>query len=210
MSKEKRLEKALSEEKYRCHMVKSKKNWVIKGMLFSTLLVSGLAIQTNAYADNWTANSPESIQLEDGATSYTLKNGDTLWAISQITNIKVETLAEINNIDLASGEQYSLEIGRIIYFDGNHVTVRDSNGNVVADKVLDDTDKVDTNKTFNNQQSDTPKNSVQTDSNGNVKTPTNSGSNQNSSENSDSKNNNDSKSDNNQQSSDKNGNGQGS
>lgn len=209
MSRERRLEKALTEEKYRCRMVKSKKNWIIKGMLFSTLLLSGLAIQTSVYADNWTANTPESIQIEDGATSYTLKEGDTLWAISQVTNIKVETLAEINNIDLSSGEQYTLEIGRVIHFDGNHVTVKDSNGNVVADKVLDDTDKVDTSKTFNNQTSDTPKNSVQPDSNGNVKIPTNSGSNQNSSGNSDSKNNNASKSDNNQQSSDRNEDGQG-
>lgn len=174
MSRERRLEKALTEEKYRCRMVKSKKNWIIKGMLFSTILISGLTIQTNAYADNWTANSPDSIQIEDDATSYTLKEGDTLWAISQVTNIKVETLAEINNIDLASGDQYSLEIGRVIYFDGNHVVVKDSSGNVVADKVLDDSDKVDTSRTFNNQTSDTPKNSVETDSNGNVKTPTNS------------------------------------
>ncbi|PZL76720.1 hypothetical protein CI088_02425, partial [Enterococcus plantarum] len=168
MTKEKKLEKALTEEKYRCRMVKSKKNWVIKGMLFSTLLISGMSIQANVYADNWTANNPESIQIESGATSYTLKNGDTLWAISQVTNIKVETLAEINNINLNSGEQYNLEIGRIIYFDGNHITVKDKDGNIVADKVLNDTDKVDSSKPFANQDSDTQKNPVQSDVNGNV------------------------------------------
>jgi uncharacterized protein YkwD len=178
-------------------------------MLFSTLLISGMSIQTSVYADNWTANNPESIQIEDGATSYTLKNGDTLWAISQVTNIRVETLAEINDINLNSGEQYSLEIGRIIYFDGNHIIVKDLNGNVVADKVLNDSDKVDDSKTFNNQQSDIPKNPVQTDANGNVKTQANSNSNPSPTGNSSSKNSNgsnNSKPDNNQQSSDKNGN----
>ncbi|MBO0467493.1 MucBP domain-containing protein [Enterococcus plantarum] len=168
MTKEKNLEKALTEEKYKCILVKSKKSWVIKGMLFSTLLVSGFAIQTNVYADNWTANNPESIQIESGATSYTLKNGDTLWAISQVTNIKVETLAKINNIDLNSGEQYSLEVGRVIYFDGNHITVKDKGGNIIADKVLDDNDKVDSSKPFANQDSDIPKNPVQSDNDGNV------------------------------------------
>lgn len=179
MAREKRLEKALTEKKYRCRMVKSKKSWVIKGMLFSTLLISGMSIQANVYAEEWSANAPESIQIESGATSYTLKNGDTLWAISQVTNIKVETLAEINNIDLNSGEQYSLEIGRIIYFDGNHVTVRDSNGNVIADKVLDDNDKVDISKTFAGQSSDTQKNPVTAADKGNVKTQRNTNSNQN-------------------------------
>lgn len=209
MTREKNLEKALTEEKYKCRLVKSKKSWVIKGMLFSTLLVGGMSIQTSVYADEWFANTPESIQIEDGTTSYTLKNGDTLWAISQVTNIKVETLAEINNIDLNSGEQYNLEIGRIIYFDGNHITVKDSNGNVVADKVLNDSDKIDTSKTFNNQQSDVQKNPVQIDAEGNVKTQANLNSNPSSTGNSSSKNSNgsnNSKPDNNQQSSDKNGN----
>lgn len=208
MTKEKRLQKALTDEKYKCRLVKSKKNWVIKGMLFSTLLVGGMSIQTSVYAEEWSANAPESIQIESGATSYTLKEGDTLWAISQVTNIKVETLAEINNIDLSSGEQYNLEIGRVIYFDGNHVTILDKDGNLVADKVLDDNDKVDSSKPFAGQSSDIPKNPVTTDSNGNVKTQENTNLNQNSS----SKNNltnNGNKSNSNQQSSDKNGNSTG-
>ncbi|MBO0446581.1 MucBP domain-containing protein [Enterococcus ureilyticus] len=179
MTKEKRLQKALTEEKYKCRMVKLKKNWVIKGMLFSTLLVGEMSIQTSVYAEEWSANAPESIQIESGATSYTLKEGDTLWAISQVTNIKVETLAEINNIDLSSGEQYSLEIGRVIYFDGNHVTILDKDGNIVADKVLNDNDKVDSSKPFAGQSSDNQKNPVTADDNGNVKTQRNTNSNQN-------------------------------
>lgn len=192
MTKEKKLEKALTEEKYKCRMVKSKKNWVIKGMLFSTLLISGMSIQTSVYADNWTANNPESIQIENGATSYTLKNGDTLWAVSQVTNIKVEILAEINNINLNSGEQYNLEIGRVIYFDGNHITILNKDGNIVADKVLNDNDKVDSSKPFANQDSDIPKNLVQSDNDGNVvNNQTNINSNQNPTGNSNSKNNQD-------------------
>lgn len=62
-------------------------------------------------ADTWVANSPESIQVEAGATSYQLKWGDTLWAVSQKVNVSVETLAELSDVDLASGQQYHLPVG---------------------------------------------------------------------------------------------------
>ncbi|HBI2045572.1 TPA: LysM peptidoglycan-binding domain-containing protein [Enterococcus faecalis] len=96
----------------------------------------------HATTATWIANSPEEIAIKEGQKSYTLVLGDTLWAISQRTNITVETLANINNIDLSKGEQYFLQVGRVIHFDGNKVVVTDPNGNVVSETIIKDEQKV--------------------------------------------------------------------
>lgn len=70
----------------------------------------------SASADSWTVNTPDQIQIEPGQTSYTMKAGDTLWAIGQKINLTVEFLARINGIDLGKGEEKTLPIGRVIYW----------------------------------------------------------------------------------------------
>ncbi|EGO8274616.1 LysM peptidoglycan-binding domain-containing protein [Enterococcus faecalis] len=116
--------------------------------LFASILLTGGLLQSSkaSASEFWVANSPEMLNIQNGQTSYTLVLGDTLWAISQRTNLTVQTLADINNINLALGEQYNLPVGRTIYFDGNKVTVKESDGSIVKEAIITDENKVDTSK----------------------------------------------------------------
>lgn len=116
--------------------------------LFASILLTGGLLQSSeaSASEFWVANSPEMLNIQSGQTSYTLVLGDTLWAISQRTNLTVQTLADINNINLALGEQYNLPVGRTIYFDGNKVTVKEANGSIVKETIITDENKVDTSK----------------------------------------------------------------
>ncbi|MGL4696947.1 LysM peptidoglycan-binding domain-containing protein [Enterococcus larvae] len=115
-------------------------------VLAGGLIVGGMFVGTAVFADAWRANTPESIQIVDGQKSYTMKWGDTLWAIGQKVNIKHEKLAEINGINLASGEQYALPVGRVLTFDGSVVTVKDTDGSIYSQSVINEEDKIDPQK----------------------------------------------------------------
>ncbi len=85
-------------------MYKAKKNWVIKSLLFSTVLGGSLLLSnTSAFADEndgvWIARTAEQIKAEISGNEYLIKWGDTLSAISEATNISVNRLAEINEIE---------------------------------------------------------------------------------------------------------------
>lgn len=80
-------------------------------VLIAAFMFSSLQL---ASADSWTANNSDQIEIAVGQTSYTLKRGDTLWALSQKINLTVEALAKFNNIDLANGEDRRLPVGRVI------------------------------------------------------------------------------------------------
>ncbi|MGT2896017.1 right-handed parallel beta-helix repeat-containing protein [Streptococcus entericus] len=81
----------------------------IAGLLFG--------VMNHVSADTWVANSPEQIYIGFGDTSYTLKPGDTLWAIAQRLNLTVDFLAEVNGINLSLGEERYLPVGRVISWD---------------------------------------------------------------------------------------------
>lgn len=112
--------------------------------LFTSILLAGGLIKANeTYASElWVANTPDMLVIQSGQSSYTLVLGDTLWAISQRTNLTVQTLADINSINLTSGEQFSLPVGRTIYFNGEKVTVKDATGTVINESIITDTQKV--------------------------------------------------------------------
>lgn len=120
---------------------------LIKGLVFSSVALGGLLVAGNtAHANEWKANTPAEIQIVDGQKEYTMKLGDTLWAIGQKVNINHVKLAEINGINLSAGEQYRLPVGRVISFEGNVATVKEANGKVVSQAVIQDKDKVDASK----------------------------------------------------------------
>lgn len=122
------------------------KKMMVTGVVSATILGGLLFATQSTEAANWIANTPESLSIQSGQTSYTLQLGDTLWAISQRTNLTVQTLADVNNINLALGEQYNLPVGRTIYFDGNKVTVKEADGSVVKETIVTDESKVDSSK----------------------------------------------------------------
>lgn len=111
---------------------------VTTGTALGTALLCGGVLTTNGHAATWQANSPASIQIKKGQKVYTVREGDTLWAISVKTNIKVQTLAEasgITNPDL-------IQVGQKIILNGNEVVVEDANGTTIGKKQLSDSDRV--------------------------------------------------------------------
>ena len=116
------------------------------GSLLGAALVCGSALMTanNASASTWHANSPESIQIVKGQKVYTVKYGDTLWAISVKTNIKISTLAKASGITNPD----FIQVGQKIILSGNNLTVEDSNGNVVGQAKLKNSDKVVKGQSF--------------------------------------------------------------
>ena len=98
------------------------------------------------FAEEWKANTPDSIQVVNGQKEYTMKRGDTLWAIGQKVNIKAEKLAEINGIDLKKGQQYKLPRGRVLSFGENIITVKDADGSIYSQSIIQDKDKINTEK----------------------------------------------------------------
>lgn len=60
-------------------------------------VLSGLVLAASpVQAATWTARKPAEIQISKGQKVYTIQWGDTLWAISQRTNITVAKLAQLN------------------------------------------------------------------------------------------------------------------
>lgn len=102
-----------------------------------------LAIHTEkAEAAEWTPRSVEQIKADITEKEYTIVWGDTLSAISEATNITVERLAQwnnISNIDL-------IFAGNKLVFEGNVVSLKDSDGNTVSQAVIQDQDKNDPTK----------------------------------------------------------------
>lgn len=115
-------------------------------LLAGGLLLGGTTAGSTAFANEWRPNSPDSIQIVNGQKEYTMKWGDTLWAIGQKVNIKHEKLAEINGINLKSGEQYTLPVGRVLVFGDNVVSVKEADGSVYSQSIIDEKDRIDQSK----------------------------------------------------------------
>ena len=161
------------ELKYRAKMKKVKTKWVVVGATFLGALAIGSG-SLNVSAAEWVANSPEQIaqRLTAESKSITMIEGDTVWNIGLAINIK-DPMSLLFDNGFKDGDQYTLEVGTIISFDGNRVTVTDPQGNVIGDKVVSDTDKVNPNETVAGQQTDTPSKPVDTDNKGYVNGPNN-------------------------------------
>lgn len=140
-------------------LVKSNKGWLVIGL--SILGMAGLFGVENmkVQAAEWTPNSVEQIanRIQPGQTSLEFQWGDTVWNIGLALNIK-DPMQLLYDNGFKNGEQYSIQVGTIITWDGNHVTVTDPSGEVIGDSVVTNEQKHDPNKTIANQESDTPKN----------------------------------------------------
>lgn len=142
-----------TEQKYRAKMVKGKKGWLIKGMLFSTFLFGGaFLVESEAVqAAEWQVNSADTIKatLKENQSSYTFVEGDTFYNIALAVNVKWETLMTANGFEL--GSQYSVPVGTTISFDGSKMTVTNAAGEVISETQLNNYDKIDTAQPFAGQ-----------------------------------------------------------
>ena len=104
-----------------------------------------LAVGTQAHAEAWTPRTVDQIKADIAKTNgkeYTIVWGDTMWGISQATNLTVQKLADMNkiaNVDL-------IYAGNKLIFEGNVATVQNNKGDTVAQTVIQPEDKVDPEK----------------------------------------------------------------
>ncbi|WP_025730194.1 CAP domain-containing protein [Atopobacter phocae] len=97
--------------------------------------------------ENWKATQPNQITIQEKNTEYTMKKGDTLWAIAMRTNINIQTLAAINNVRLSEGDQYHLPVGLTIKFGQEKITISSPNSDVLSTKItINNTNKVISNQ----------------------------------------------------------------
>lgn len=81
--------------------------------------------------------------------------GDTVWNIGMALNIK-NPMQLLSMNGYQDGEQYTLPVGTVITWDGNYVTVKDQQNQVVGEKSIADNEKINPEKTIANQITDEP------------------------------------------------------
>lgn len=126
----------------------------MKKLLISTAILGGLMFAVGgvqAEASEWTANTPESIQIAQGATSYQFKLGDTVWAVATNQNLQTNFILNLNGLNSESARTlpvgYTLSLAKNA--DGTaNVTVQNQEGKTVASGTATNSDKVDETKPF--------------------------------------------------------------
>lgn len=126
------------------------------------VMISGLSIglaltgyQNNVFAkttDNvtWVANKPNQIASLNSNGTYTVRSGDTIWAIGMHYNIKPSVIESVNKIS----NPYDLQIGTILQLQISKKTdkavlfVKNSNGKLIGKKTLTKKDKIVKNQAF--------------------------------------------------------------
>ncbi|EGP5699412.1 peptidoglycan-binding protein [Enterococcus faecium] len=126
------------------------------------ITVGGVALATaheKVDAAEWTPRTVEQIKADMNGNEYTIVWGDTLSAISQATNITVQKLADMNkiaNVDLIYAGNKLVFDG----FDGNVVSIQNSNGETIAQSVIENEDKVVENQPVGQPVQDTTSNNT--------------------------------------------------
>lgn len=104
-------------------MVKGKA-WMI---VSSTAIALGLFAFSNkevsAAESEWIARTPEQIIILD-RSEYKIVLGDTLWAISEASDLSIDTLVKINSIT----NRELIYAGNTVVIDGDIITVTEQNG----------------------------------------------------------------------------------
>ncbi|GEL37799.1 hypothetical protein LPA06_06500 [Lacticaseibacillus paracasei subsp. tolerans] len=111
-------------------------------------VLSGLVLAASpVQAATWTARKPAEIQISKGQKVYTIQWGDTLWAISQRTNITVAKLAQLNGVANPS----FIMTGATLTLDWSQAgtataTMMAPDGTVTGQSTIQQQDKVDPTK----------------------------------------------------------------
>lgn len=107
----------------------------LKLVTYSAMVLGALAMGTEtASAAEWTARTPEQIEITDGS-KYLIIWGDTLWAISEASGVSVDALVEMNQI----ANRDLIYAGNTLVINGNKVTVTEQNGEKSSFIVVDET-----------------------------------------------------------------------
>ncbi|MGM0207216.1 hypothetical protein IGI96_001727 [Enterococcus sp. DIV0421] len=118
------------------------------GVVFFT---SGNDVQASEVNRVWTPRTVEQIKADVAKAKnnqYTIVWGDTMWGISQATNLTVQKLADLNkimNVDL-------IYAGNTLVFEGNVATVQNKQGETIAQTVIQPEDKNDASKPVGKQE----------------------------------------------------------
>ncbi|WP_325828397.1 C39 family peptidase [Enterococcus hirae] len=136
-------------------------------VLFASAVLAGLSVPVTSHADEWTANTPDQIQITTGQSSYAFKKGDTIWStVEKLKSLGYKTtvaeFAELNNVDLAKGEQRTIPIGRTFNISKDTLTVKEADGEVVSQTVQKDKPDPVENTEQENKKSETTKESEPT------------------------------------------------
>lgn len=121
---------------------------IANSLILGSLLMSG-ASTSAIMASSWRANTPSEIARLNKNGTYTVRSGDTVWAIGMHFNIKPSIIEKVNGID----NPYDLQIGTVlhlhIYDHGKkaELTVTNTQG-VAVKKTLTAKDKLDEDKLF--------------------------------------------------------------
>lgn len=110
-------------------MKKVKSKWVVATVFTAMVGISAFA-PMEASAAEWNARTPQQIQITD-RSHYDIVWGDTLWAISEASNVSVEALVEINHI----ANRDLILAGNYLVIEGNVVSVTQQNGQTDSFKV---------------------------------------------------------------------------
>lgn len=107
------------------------------GMVLANLLT--IVVMDTVHAAEWAARSVEQIKQDlvvsdKGIQEYTVKWGDTLYALSKATDIPIEKLAEINNIQNIN----LIEVGTKFVFDKNNTYLEIQAGEEVVRYQVED------------------------------------------------------------------------
>ena len=108
-------------------------------------VLSGLVLAASpVQAASWTARKPSEIQIAKDQKVYTIQWGDTLWAISQRTNITIAKLAQLNGV----GNPNFIMTGATLTLDWSQAgtataTMTAPNGTVTGQSTIQQQDKVD-------------------------------------------------------------------
>lgn len=124
-----------------------KKSNLILVSSLATLL--GIGLVSNVNADNvWHAKTPSEIGNLNSDGTYTVREGDTIWAIGMRFNVKPDVIETINKIN----DPYTLQIGTILKINvedhGNKAVLSVDNGQETTQATLNNSDKIDKNKSF--------------------------------------------------------------
>lgn len=110
-------------------MKKVKSKWVVATVFTAMAGISAFA-PMEASAAEWNARTPQQIEITD-RSHYDIVWGDTLWAISEASNVSIEALVEINHI----ANRDLILAGNYLVIEGNVVSITQQNDQTDSFKV---------------------------------------------------------------------------